>query len=215
MNNPQKIKETTGYYPGNVYIYDKGKDKNEQFFSPDRYDDPLTYDPCTGNFHIIPNNTDFIQLVRNARKSIIEMLKKDTEKIATKVAGQSKMLLCEHRDAYARNNEFRNIEIAVHIEWKGNTYLLCFERLYTHKDKVHCMFGLFQFYKYPTADNYINRVNKSFSMCYPASFRNNKKQQKDKHIVCNPQLPSVFELNDNNNLEAVCKAFINFIENNS
>lgn len=214
MNDPQKIKEATGYYSGNVYIYDKGNDENnKRFESPERYDDPLTYDPGTGNFHIVPNNTYFIELVGEARKSIIDKLKNEFSGITTKKDDENKPRLSEYA-GWGSRNKFRNIEKAVQIEWKKNIYLLCFERLYAHKDKVHCMFGLFQFYKYPVDDKYVNKIKGEFSMCYPASFRDNEKLQKGEHIVYNAKLPSVFEINDNNNLKIVCEAFISFLENN-
>ncbi len=217
MNNPDDISMKTGYYPGNVYIYDKDKDKdNQPFDSPERYDDPLLYDPDTKNFHIVPNktvcnNTDFIDLVRGARQTIINELKNCGDVTKDKDDNTKPWL----NPNIGRNapNKYRNIEKAIQIEWNKNKYLLCFERLYTHKNKVHCMFGLFQFYKYPAEDKYINIIDNTFSMCYPSSFRNNTKNINGSHIVFNPDLPSVFELKESI-AKNICDAFIAFVKEN-
>lgn len=214
MDNIDDIHTKTGYYPGNVYIYDKDKDDNNKpFDSPERYNDPLLYDPKTKNFHIVPNNTDYIGLVKCARQTIIKELENCGD-VTTDKDDNTKPRLNPNIGRSAPN-KYRNIEKAIQIEWNQNIYLLCFERLYTHKNTVHCMFGLFQFYKYPAEDKYINIIDNDFSMCYPSSFRNNTKNINGSHIVFNPDLPSIFELEEEKRIaEKICEAFIEFVKKN-
>ena len=116
-----------------------------------------------------------------------------------------------------------SLEKYIGVEKNGFTYYLCFERLYTHKNRVHCMLGAYQFYKFPSKDKNINIVRRAqkynktvfTEVCYPNSFRDGKKRINDsingEHVVFNPEgLPSVFDT-DANNISDVCKAFADFI----
>ena len=77
-------------------------------------------------------------MVGEARKSIIDKLKNEFSGITTKKDDENKPRLNVYK-GWGSQNEFRNIEKDVQIEWKKNIYLLCFERLYTDMDKVHLL----------------------------------------------------------------------------
>lgn len=202
------------YHRGKVYIYDKDKAYNQFFDAPEVYDDPLLFDVKTGNFHIVPGEQvfvnvkmDCIKLVGTARADIIAQLKDILKK-----KNESKIIL-NASVGWGARDLYRNIEKCVQLEKNGCKYQLNFERMYVHNSDVNCMFGLFQFYKYPSNADGINLKNGSFSMAYPASFKDSKKKPaKTDTVVYNPKLPSLFELWEDGNLEKVCKAFLNFAE---
>ena len=211
----EKIENECGFLPGNVYLYNKEIEKKNTYFeSPERFDsEPIgsaLYDKNTGNFHLVPREYDsYLSQIVKARDAIYNELIKnhDFDKI---IKGRG-------------NKNALQLEKYVGVEKDGYIYLLCFERLYTHKTNVHCMLGLFQFYSYPKKDKNINIVKgepkgrKTYftDICYPNSFRDGKKRIKEslngEHIVLNPKnVPSVFDIDDDN-ISKVCGAFIDFI----
>ena len=210
----EKIQKSSDYVPGNVYVYDKEKaDKNEYFDSPDRYNsEPIgsaLFDEKTGNFHIVPKECEnYLRKIAESEKLVYNNLSYyKFERIIKGKGGKNAL----------------SLEKYIGVEKNGFTYYLCFERLYTHKNRVHCMLGAYQFYKFPSKDKNINIVRRAqkynktvfTEVCYPNSFRDGKKRINDsingEHVVFNPEgLPSVFDT-DANNISDVCKAFADFI----
>ena len=210
----EKIQKSSDYVPGNVYVYDKEKaDKNEYFDSPDRYNsEPIgsaLFDEKTGNFHIVPKEYEnYLRKIAESEKLVYNNLSYyKFERIIKGKGGKNAL----------------SLEKYIGVEKNGFTYYLCFERLYTHKNRVHCMLGAYQFYKFPSKDKNINIVRRAqkynktvfTEVCYPNSFRDGKKRINDsingEHVVFNPEgLPSVFDT-DANNISDVCKAFADFI----
>lgn len=204
------------YHSGKVYIYGKDKaDNKTPFDAPGVYNDPKWFDNSTGNFHIVPDQKvfvnvkmDCIKLVGIARADIIDKLKE--------MLKEKPEIILNAKVGWGAPNENRNIEKCVQLEKNEFIFQLNFERMYVHNKRVNCMFGLFQFYKHPFEDNGVNISKPGFSMAYPASYKNSKKEPQitDTHVVYNPELPSLFQLWEENNLEAVCKAFLDFADKN-
>ena len=206
------------YHSGKVYIYDKDKADNKTFFdAPEVYNDPTWFDNSRGNFHIVPAQQvfvnvkmDCIKLVGIARADIIDKLK-DMLKERNKPE-----IILNASVGWGAHDKNRNIEKCVQLEKNGYKFQLNFERMYVHNNRVNCMFGLFQFYKHPFDDKGVNISKPGFSMAYPASYMNSKKepQKTDTHVVYNPELPSLFQLWEKDNLKDVCKAFLDFADKN-
>lgn len=205
----QRIKNKTGYYPGKLYFY-CGSDK---IVSVERSDSKL-YDTATGNFHLVPDFSKREELravlaaaAGNVRSVLSERL---CEMISERGrASEEKIILNSRFGATASKG--LETEKYIAVSSKGFKYMLCFERLYTHADRVHCMFGLFQFYKHPESDKYINKSEGEFFVCYPRGYLDGAAREENGHLVYNPKdLPSVFEL-DKQGIEKVCEAFIAFI----
>lgn len=217
------MKETGGYSPGEIYLYEKRDEKPKQI---KRWDKVVTiggkvksvFDINSGNFHIVPVEYEEInKKIVEARGIIIEKLKK-LEIPKGKInfgAGSKGVAGCP-----------LVIEKYILVEKDGYDYMLCFERLYTTGKSVNSALGLFQFYKHPSNHKGINMINGKFEMCYPDDCKdgsgveksaiNNKYDsfEKNKHIAYNSKgLPSIYELNDEN-VKDVCNAFIDFIKNN-
>lgn len=216
INCKKKIeKETGGYSPGEIYLYEKRDEKPKQI---KRWDKVVTiggkvksvFDINSGNFHIVPVEYEEINdKIDNARKMIY-----------------SKINPSNNKGSKGVSNCPLAIEKYILVEKDGYDYMLCFERLYTTGKSVNSALGLFQFYKHPSNHKGINMINGKFEMCYPDDCKdgsgveksaiNNKYDsfEKNKHIAYNPKgLPSIYELNDEN-VKDVCNAFIDFIKNN-
>ena len=218
----KKIQNSSGYVPGNVYVFDKEKaDSGKYFDSPERYNsEPIgsaLFDEHTGNFHIVPKEyNNYLSKISEVEKLVYNNLSEpdfEFEKIIKGKGGKNAL----------------SLEKYIGIEKNGFTYYLCFERLYTHKNKVHCMLGTYQYYKFPSKDKNINIniVKRSRSenitvfteVCYPNSFQDGKERINDskngEHIVFNPKgLPSVFDTNEKNTSK-VCTAFKTFVNSDT
>ena len=203
------------YHSGKVYIYDKDKADNQFFDAPEVYNDPTWFDNSTGNFHIVPDQQVFVN-VKNEKMDCIELTRLARVDIKSKLKdmlGKESNIELNARVGWGARDKNRNIEKCVQLEKNGYKYLLCFERMYVHKNFVNCMFGLFQFYKHPFAEKGINMNDGNFLMAYPASCEDSKSkpEKTDTHVVYNPELPSLFELWEDGNLEKVCEAFLSFV----
>ncbi len=220
----ESIQEKSGMKPGKVYIYNrKTAETNRKFESPQRYNsEPIgsaLYDSDTGNFHIVPEKyKEHLSKITSVRDAVFDELALQKDKCGFERLFKGK-----------GGKGALQIEKYVGVEHSGYTYLLCFERLYTHKKTVNCLLGLFQFYKYPRADRNINTVKRKTKerktvfteICYPNSFKDGKIKtvisengtEKRGHTVYNPTgLSSVFETENNKKaVSDVCRAFIGFI----
>lgn len=224
INDYRQISNATGgYTPGKIYIYSPHISGNEKYKSVDRWggnENKGLYDTDSGNFHIIANEyIECSECVKISRDSIYEYFEKKIKEKIEKSELKGKFELTN--EGQKGGTEHLSVEKCICVKYNGSLYLLCFERLYVHKMKVNCMFGLLQFYK-TTDKQYINKQNKVFDMCYPNSFQDGKKRMnKFNHIVYNPcNLMSIMELNSiedtykkNQELEKIYQAFESFIRN--
>ena len=155
----EDIEKYSGVSVGKLKIYENGI--LNQY---DNVDENEYYDNSSNNFHIVPKApNDYIKKIENIRHLIFDKMIKEND--ITIQQGRSE------RGLLNKNNipESRRIEKWIEVEKDSFKYLLCFERLYIANNKVSCILGLFQFYKHPVEDNYINIINKKRILCYPIS----------------------------------------------
>ena len=98
----KKIQNSSGYVPGNVYVFDKEKaDSGKYFDSPERYNsEPIgsaLFDEHTGNFHIVPKEyNNYLSKISEVEKLVYNNLSEpdfEFEKIIKGKGGKNALSL--------------------------------------------------------------------------------------------------------------------------
>ena len=207
MTNSYKIiKDRTGYEPGKLYLYLGESDGKLDEINKEEFKDECggIYDLDTGNYHIVPERgykdnqerLDAIEIVRNnIRKKILEEI--DICNLGSR-GGKGQL-------AY---------EKFIQVNRQSDIFLLCFERLYRHKDKVYCVLGKFQFFKYSKVAEGVNKRKTLVDICYPCGYKDELGYKNSfGHIVKNSKYSgSVFSIRKDD-IEDIKNEFLCFVNN--
>ena len=170
MHSEKAIEYETGYSIGNLYtIGDNATiDDNTVLKKIDKQLEEIElYDCTTKNYHIVPkkndDSEDIFKKIKTVREILVGLVKKEIKE------GE------EFNEGTGKKGGKGQLKFERYIQIKtDNTqYLLCFERMYRHKGKIHNLLGAFQFYKF--IGKGVNRGHSGkLDMCYPSSLKNGK-----------------------------------------
>ena len=158
-NSIEDIKKYSGVNIGKLKIYENGILNQYNNVDGNEY-----YDNSSNNFHIVPKApNDYIKKIENIRHLIFDKMIEKCE--------ENKITLLTNKGLMNRKNIRESLKIEKWIEAEKDDYrsLLCFERLYIDNGDVSCVLGKFQFFKHPTEDNFINKIDGKKILCYPNS----------------------------------------------
>ncbi len=216
-NDYEEIKKSIGYYPGNLYLFTGDEcEKMEQIDKEERFEKGHKgiYDKSSGNIHIVPREgykkeNELLNKINKKRGAIISKLK---GAIIDKLKNEG-FTLDEGKGKNGGAGQLK-FEKYIQVNNENSEYLLCFERLYHHKNEIHCILGKFQFYKV-NKGSFVNKGTEQGQMdcCYPCGYKDGKQKMNSKgNIVKNSDFSkSVFEINDKD-VGDIIEEFIAFIK---
>ena len=206
-------KETKGYIPGKVYIGKYGEQELDVYGMPDDGTcEPVIYDICSKNFHLIPKDSSIAERIAKSNGEIREKVSIELEKeISLKLDSRLRVKPNGDEGSKGGDKAQKGLFKYLPVYYNGKCYNINFMRFYIDKEKkVNCIFKQIQFDR--TLKKYINEDLEKRGICYPTSYENHVstldkliEQNKGKNFCYNP--PVSYD-----DPKAIAEKFIEFIQ---
>lgn len=168
-----------------------------------------SFDPDSGNFHIVPDESIEIKIECADGEEISLYKKLDCIRKRVKETVKTKRTGIGPGEQKTINECVRNHKY-ISVKTEKNEYLMSFNRLWcdvkTDGNHICNNFGQAQFMCYPIDDKQINCFSRKFKLMYPRSDEDGKYNSEATHLVYNPP----YDINDST--EAIAKGFAEFIK---